>query len=324
MATLKDIAEKTGLSIGTISRVLNYDQTLTISDEKKMLILKTADELNYKTLQERKLEEGSILILQTSSKSYEIQDPYFMSIKTGAENYAQYKKINFESKYLENFDIKDIKNYLGVIVIGLFDVKNINNSDKLNKNIVFVENNPLTGNYNSVNVDLQKISRDIAEYFSTNNRKAVYFGPLSNKQDYDLRQEAFRSAALYHGLKYDQIHTEMDVIESYTSAIEYLEQNQSTKLSIFCANDNVAIGVLRAATELKIEIPNQIEIIGINNIPATEFSNPPLSTVELPSEFMGEYAVKTLMDNIEHNIEIPINHVVSTKIIHRATTIGEK
>ncbi|MFV0498935.1 MAG: LacI family DNA-binding transcriptional regulator, partial [Bacilli bacterium] len=82
MATLKDIANKTGLSIGTVSRVLNYDQSLTISDEKKRLIMKTADELNYKTLQERKLEEGKILILQTSTKSYEIQDPYFMSIKT--------------------------------------------------------------------------------------------------------------------------------------------------------------------------------------------------------------------------------------------------
>lgn len=321
MATLKDIAEKTGLSIGTISRVLNYDQTLIISDEKKMLILKTADELNYKTLQERKLEEGRILILQTSSKSYEIQDPYFMSIKTGAENYAQYKKINFESKYLEEIELIDVKNYLGVVVIGLLDPESVKTATELNKNVVFVENNPLTGTYTSVNVDLPKIARDVAEYYSTHKRTVVYFGPLSTKIRYDLRQQAFQSAALYHGLKYQEVQTSMDVIDSYSSALNYLKNNENQKLSVFCANDNVALGVVRAATEMGISTPDQIEIIGINNIPATEFSNPPLSTVEIPSEFMGEYGVKVLMDSIENNIEVAINHVVSTKILHRGTTI---
>ncbi len=321
MATLKDIAEKTGLSIGTISRVLNYDQTLTISDEKKMLILKTADELNYKTLQERKLEEGRILILQTSSKSYEIQDPYFMSIKTGAENYAQYKKINFESKYLEEIVLTDLKNYLGVVVIGLLDPESVKVVTELNKNVVFVENNPLTGTYTSVNVDLPKIARDVAEYYSRHQRTVVYFGPLNTKARYDLRQQAFQAAALYHGLKYQEVQTSMDVIDSYSSALNYLKNIEKPELSVFCANDNVALGVLRAVTELGISTPGQIEIIGINNIPATEFSNPPLSTVEIPSEFMGEYGVKVLMDSIENNIEVSINHVVSTKILHRGTTI---
>lgn len=322
MATLKDIAEKTGLSIGTISRVLNYDQSLIISDEKKRLILKTADELNYKTLQVRKLEGGSILILQTSSKSYEIQDPYFMSIKTGAESYAKNKKINYDCKYLENFKINEIKDFLGAVIIGQFDVKNASIIQELNKNIVFVENNPLSGEYNSVNVDLPKIARDVADYFSSHDRKLIYFGPLSNKNMYDIRQEAFKSAALFHGLKYEQVHTTMDVIDSYSSAFNYFSTYGGEELSIFCANDNVALGVLRAAVELNIDVPKQVEIIGINNIPATEFSVPPLSTVNIPSEFMGEYAVKILMDNIEHNIEIPINHVVSTTLLHRETTIS--
>lgn len=321
MATLKDIANKTGVSIGTVSRVLNYDQSLTISDEKKRLIMKTADELNYKTLQERKLEEGKILILQTSTKSYEIQDPYFMSIKTGAENYAKYKRVSYQSEYLENIKIIDIKNFLGVIVIGLLDKKDVEQATQINKNIVFVENNPMTGNYNSVNVDLAKISRDVAECFSYGKRKLVYFGPLSNKKRYDIRQEAFKSAALYHGLKYEQIHTSMDVIDAYTGAYKFFSNDgMEEPLSIFCANDNVAIGVLRACNEFKVKIPNEVEIIGINNIPASEFTVPPLSTVSIPSEFMGEYAIRVLMDMIEHNIKVPINHVVSTELLKRGTT----
>ncbi|WOO86737.1 LacI family DNA-binding transcriptional regulator [Mollicutes bacterium LVI A0039] len=322
MATLKDISEKTGLSIGTISRVLNYDQTLYISDEKKHLILKTADELNYKTLQERKMNEGKILILQTSSKSYELQDPYFMSLKAGAENYAQNNKINFDSNYLDNIELTDIKDYLGVVIIGLLSNEKVKLVKEYNNNIIFVENNPMTGSHNSVNVDLTKIARDVADYFSINSRNLVYFGPLSNEFAYDIRQEAFKSAAAYHGLEHDQIATPMDLIAAYTKALEYLSTIGTKNLSIFCANDNVAMGVLRATTELKLEIPGQVEIIGINNIPATEFLEPPLSTVNIPSEFMGEYAVKILVDNIEHDIQIPINHVVSASILHRGTTIG--
>lgn len=319
MATLKDIANKTGLSIGTISRVLNYDQTLIISDEKKRLILQVADELNYKTLQERKMDDGSILILQTSKKSYELQDPYFMSLKNGAENYVKNKKINYKSVYLDEINIGDLKKYLGIVVIGVLANDVVDEMIKQNKNIIFLENNPLVGNYNTVNVDLPRIAKDVAEYFSLKKNKVVYFGPLSNKEKYDLRQEGFKSAALFHGLKYDQVYTSMDVIEAYSSAIKYFS-DVTEQLGVFCANDNVAIGVLRAVRELGIKIPEQIEIIGINNIPASEFLDPPLSTVNLPSEFMGEYAVKMLLDNIEHNIEVPINHVISTEIIHRGTT----
>lgn len=323
MATLKDIAEKTGLSIGTISRVLNYDQTLYISDEKKMLIMQTADELNYKTLQERKMNEGSILILQTSSKSYELQDPYFMSLKVGAEKYAQNNKVNYESKYLDNIELSEIKDYLGVVIIGLLDADKVNLAKKYNRNIIFVENNPMTGDHNSVNVDLAKIARDVADYFAINKRQLLYFGPLSNENSYDIRQEAFKSAAAYHNLKHTQIPTPMDLITSYAKALEYLSSNYTEeKLSIFCANDNVAMGVLRACLELNIAVPEKAEIVGINNIPATEFSEPALSTVSIPSEFMGEYAVKILVDNIEHNIQIPINHVVSTTILHRGTTMN--
>ncbi|MFV0255527.1 MAG: substrate-binding domain-containing protein [Erysipelotrichaceae bacterium] len=182
----------------------------------------------------------------------------------------------------------------------------------------------MTGNYNSVNLVLAKISREIAKYFSIGKRKLMYFGPLSNKKNYDIRQEAFKSVALYHGLKYDQIHTTMDVINSYTEAYKFFNRNNSTEqLSIFCANDNVAIGVLRACNELNISVPKQVEIIGINNIPASEFTEPPLSTVSIPSEFMGEYAIRVLLDKIEHNIKIPINHVVSTELIERETTMNK-
>lgn len=322
MATLKDIANKTGLSIGTISRVLNYDHTLIISDEKKRLILKVADELNYKTLQERKMDDGSILILQTSKKSYEIQDPYFISLKIGAENYVKNKKINYKSEYLDEIDIKDLRKYLGIVVIGVLANDVVEEITKQNKNIIFLENNPLVGNYNTVNVDLPRIAREVAEYFSIKKNRVVYFGPLSNKERYDLRQEGFKSAALFHGLKYDQVYTAMDVIEAYSAAIKYFS-GVTDQISVFCANDNVAIGVLRAVRELELSVPNQVEIIGINNIPATEFLDPPLSTVNIPSEFMGEYAVKILLDNIEHNISTPINHVISTEIIHRGTTTNQ-
>ena len=58
MATIKDIALKANVSIGTVSRVLNFDETLNVSDSTREKILKIADELQYKSLKNRKVKKG--------------------------------------------------------------------------------------------------------------------------------------------------------------------------------------------------------------------------------------------------------------------------
>ena len=92
MATLKEIADRVGVSLTTVSRVINYDETLSITPEKRQLIFETAEELNYETPRSRKLSrsakksggaEYKIGLIHFISADEELKDPFFLSIRIG-------------------------------------------------------------------------------------------------------------------------------------------------------------------------------------------------------------------------------------------------
>jgi LacI family transcriptional regulator len=87
---------------------------------------------------------------------------------------------------------------------------------------------------------------------------------------------------------------------------------------IVAGNDSVALGIMRGAFEANLRIPDDISIIGINDIPTARYAIPPLSTVKLYSEYMGETAV-ILLNESEEDRRVPKKIVVPSKIIIRST-----
>ncbi|MGV3240677.1 LacI family DNA-binding transcriptional regulator, partial [Streptococcus hyovaginalis] len=125
MATITDIAEKAGVSISTVSRVLNQDKNLSVTEDTKRKIFEIAEELNYtkykqkkKKSAEQKAKQKSIAIIQWRIGEQELDDIYYMSIRIGAERKAQ--ELGY---YLMKYsDLKDsLSNVDGVLCIGTFD-----------------------------------------------------------------------------------------------------------------------------------------------------------------------------------------------------------
>src|SRR5690606_21475010 len=92
MTTIKDIANRSKVSAATVSRVLNNDETLAVTEETRQRILQIAEELGYKTVKNRRIEKNSkqdnplrigVLVCQTPEE--ELSDPYFLAIRQGAE-----------------------------------------------------------------------------------------------------------------------------------------------------------------------------------------------------------------------------------------------
>ena len=108
MVTLKDIAERVGVSQTLVSRVLNYDSSLSVSEETRMKIFRIAEELNYKKGPHRasviSYERLRVAIISTFKKSYELDDPYFLSIRMGVERGCQ--ELNVEGVSLFHFGKK--------------------------------------------------------------------------------------------------------------------------------------------------------------------------------------------------------------------------
>ena len=144
MATLKEIAEVVGVSIATVSRVLNHDDKISVSDTTKMNIFETAEKLNYKTLKNKKeglvkdAKKIKIGIIEMCSITEQLEDPYYLLLKKVIEKECFENNLSTISIYIKEGVYKFIgdEEIDGVIAIGKFNDEDVDLMEKLSKNII--------------------------------------------------------------------------------------------------------------------------------------------------------------------------------------------
>lgn len=321
MATLKEISILTGLSSTTVSRILNNDTTLSVKDETKLKVLEAAEKIGYKISSKLNVQEQiTFLAIFNYSEELEFNDPYYLSIRFAIEEECKNSNINIE-KYYNGHIPKNDKKYDGLLCTGQFSDTDIEKLQKISKNIIFIDSSK-NKNFDSITPDLKEISECIINFFIENGyNKIGYIGGRDFNDILDEREEAF--------LKYSFLKKAIDkdnfYIGDFTSNSGYnlakkMIENNKLPNALFIANDSIAIGVLKALNENKINIPNDIAIISINDIPASSFTFPALSTVKIHSDLMGNQAVRILKDKIESNRVLPLKVTVPFSLILRETT----
>ena len=198
MATIKDIAVRAGVSIATVSRVLNYDETLNVSDSTKKRILEISEELDYVTLRERKSKKQDsvkIAIVDKLTEKQQLEDPYFLSIRIGierrcSEEQIQYIRIDKDGLY--NFP-EDLS---GIIAIGNFEKEEIEMLKAHSTLIIFVDSSPDEELYDSVVADFHKAVVNALEYLTSIGHKEIgYLGGQLHSDplmSIDSREQAYR------------------------------------------------------------------------------------------------------------------------------------
>ena len=160
VATIKDIAKEAGVSITTVSRILNFDKNLNVSEETRKKVLAIAEEMNYVTIKERKnkLKNYTIGIVCSFNEMKELSDPYFLSIRMAIEKKCSEENIGFKSIYTSNLIKDNTYNYKeldGIIAIGIFENDEINSLKQLSPNIIFIDSSPEEWEFDSIVVDLK-------------------------------------------------------------------------------------------------------------------------------------------------------------------------
>ncbi|WP_432204460.1 transcriptional regulator EbgR [Cetobacterium somerae] len=321
MATLKEISTLTGLSSATVSRILNNDNTLSVKDETKKKVLEVAEKIGYRTSSKVNLQEKmNFLALFSYSEELEFNDPYYLSIRFSIEEESRNSGINLDKIYNYNIAALD-KKYNGVLCIGQFNNSQIEKIKSISNHIIFIDscNNR---EFDCITADLKEISECIVDFFiQCNYKKIGFIGGRDFENVLDEREEAF--------IKYSFLKKVIDednfYIGDFTSSSGYnlaktMIANGSLPDALFIANDSIALGVLKALNENKIDIPNQVAIISINDIPASSFTFPALSTIKIHSDLMGSQAVRILKDKIESNRTAPLKITVPFSLILRETT----
>lgn len=308
MATIKDIAKKANVSIATVSRVLNYDSTLSVSDETRQKIFEVAEELEYKKRQSPKKNEAyKIAIIHWYTAKEELEDLYYMSIRFGVEKKCHEMDIQFVNYFFNDLQNVKQETVQGIIAIGKFSHEQIENLTELTNHIVFVDSSPNDDVYDAVVIDFVRATQKIIDYFLEKGHHHI--GLISGKERYkdssidieDAREKSYRHYMNeLNLLKAENIYIgSFSVNDGYKlmkRAIQ--ERGNDLPTAFFAGNDLIAIGCLRALHEEGIAVPEQVNIIGMNDISVSKYVYPALSTLKIHTEKMGMTAVQLMIERL--------------------------
>lgn len=309
MATIKEIAALAEVSISTVSRVLNFDETLNVSDVTREKILKIADELEYvssKTRKTKNKKSRDIGIIYWYNYEEELGDPYYLSIRLAAEKKCNENNFNL-IKLSEDSDVDDIKSVNGIIAIGRFSPSTVEKLSSANENIVFVDFSPDENRFDSVLADIGKSTIKVLNYlYELGHRKIAFIGgkrleDLYDESAYiddrDIKYKEFMERKGIYNPDYIYSGERFTFKAGYDLTKEALKfQKEIT--AFFLGNDTMAVGAYKAISEAGLNIPEDISIVGFNDQPSAKYMIPSLTTIRIPSEYLGSAAVDLLIENM--------------------------
>lgn len=324
MATIKDIASIAGVSISTVSRVLNFDESLNVSDSTRQKILKIADELEYTSSSKKKKSKKNnknIGILCWCNYEEELADPYYLSIRLVVERICSERCINLV-KLDENIDLKLVKELSGILVIGNYYTDMVEKMSNDNDNIVYVDYSPDESKYDSVVIDKKKATFDLLNYiYEIGHRRIGLIGGKDLNENYenmmiderDIEYQYFMKCKGIYNPKYIYTASRFNFKSGYELTKEMLKEKERPT-AVFVENDTMAIGAYKAIAEEGLTIPDDISIVGFNDQPSAKYMVPSLTTVKLSTEYLASAAIDLVLENIDGSRLYKKKVIIPTKL----------
>lgn len=334
MATLKEIAECTGYSITTISRVLNNDPTMSVSDTTRSAILEAAGKLRYSvSAKQRRGQAGAqtvrrFAIAQMLSPVEQLSDPYYLYLK----NYAEQRCFDLEYSVVHLTEQRG--NYLlpsadpidGVLAIGIFSEVQVEALFRLSRNLVFLDSSPDDLKYDAVVLNFRLGVEQALDYLLRNGHTQIGFlGPdckLDQKKrpapevrrqyfiEYMKRKELFSPTLL--------LDTVMDAKNARRAVEKRMQSQEPMPTALLAANEECAIGAIGTLHAHGLHVPQDMSVISFNDTPLSALVDPPLTSVSTHVEEMSHVAIEMLIRRIAGDtIDIPIKIMVPPSLIVR-------
>ncbi|PAV31144.1 LacI family transcriptional regulator [Virgibacillus profundi] len=325
MATIKDIAKKAGVSPATVSRVLNYDTSLSVADATKKKIFEAAEELSYRKRSTNKHIGKKIAVVHWYTEKEELNDLYYLSIRLGIEQRCKELNMNAEIYFFNNIKEIPADEIEGIIAVGKFGNSQVEELTNINPNVVFVDYSPDEDKYDAIVIDFERVTKKVIDYFmDTNHEKIGFIGgrELLKGEDeplVDLREKTFKAYTKEKNIADpSSIYIGTFSVEDGYNLMKQAMEDHGDKLptAFFTGSDVLAIGGLRALHEAGIKVPGRVSIIGVNDMSVAKYVFPSLSTVKVNTEIMGETSVDTLVERLDGR-KIAKKIFVATKLVVR-------
>jgi len=326
--TLKAVAQYLGLTPGTVSAVLNDSPSArSIPQETKNRIHAAAKELNYRpnffarTLRNKRTYTIGVI-------AEEIGDSYSSPIISGIEQYLRQRDYFFLT-VVHRHDAALLSRYSQLLsergVEGIITVDTTVQETPMLPTVAIAGHRRLKGVTNIV-LDHERAAVLALNHLKDLRHERVAFmkgNPISS--DAKDRWDAICRVAAQIGFTIDPDLTVQIESDDPTPMLGYpvtklLLARQKPFTAIFAYNDISAIGAIRALEEKGLRVPQDVSVLGFDDIPGAAFHKPTLTTVRQPLNRMGEVAAQTLLDRIEGNKEYPSEIAIEPDIVVREST----
>lgn len=305
MATIKEIAEIVGVSSAAVSRVLNYDEGISVSEETREAIFATAEKIGYKKKVIYPKIENVALLYFTDNED-ELEDVFYRGVRE--EVIKQAKKMNIRLQIYDRRDGMSVipRDLNAFIAVGWLTRKEINQLYKICPRGVFIGTSPDEKLFDAVRPNMDFFVTQMVDYFVEKGHKKIGFigGSDRNidtgKPSMDIREWSFRqSVAYYHCLEeeYILISEKFTVDEGYRMGKELLKKS-SLPTALCIASDTLAVGVLQALNEKRIQVPEQMALFSINDVNIAKYLSPPLTTIHIDIPCICETALDLLRNRV--------------------------
>ena len=313
MAKLKDIAQISGVSVATVSRVLNKDNTLSVSAETRTRIAQAADELGYQPLRERKKARENKFVSRSSGVAevylelgerwrHISDDSYYSRLKKGVENRCFDLDVNVvATKFLQPDLFRSAAACRGAIVVGPGSGIHLKAKSFWKNILVFADSIPDDSDFDSVSHDLYAATHELLDHLRERGRRRIGFIG-GNSIGTMKHEDEIRHTAYEDWCRLNDVFDASVVAVAGSTTDKGLECARKVMAAtprpdaIVACTDDMALGAYKAVREAGLSVSQDVAIIGFNDNPASELLDPPLASVKLAPEEIGASAVDLLLE----------------------------
>ena len=323
--TIKDVAEFVGVTPAVVSRVFNRDETLNIKEETRQAVLDAIKELNYvpnsvaRSLRTHTTNTIGVLIS-------DITNPFYTEVVKGIQSVAfssGYTVVLCDTTDNSEEERKHIKKLSAQFVDGIILGSSYVEDDVVDLledlHIKYVMVNRGSENSKAPYVksdDIDGMAAAMDYLLSSGHTKIAHLsGPLYAETAI-RRLTGYRKALLEAGIPYNSqyvVETMFDEASGYQACKQLLACDERPT-AICAANDMIAIGAMNAVKEAGLSVPEDISVIGYNDIWVASKLSPPLTTVRCNMHDMGVKAFELLVDIINNKPEVEHKLILPTQL----------
>ena len=324
---MDDVAKLAGVSPATVSRVLSNSPSISADTVERVLI--AVKKLDYhRNVHARRLAIGKSDLFGLVIS--EIANPFFSDVIRGFQSAAwesgfdvlllntEYNQRRTEivvRKLIEN-------NVRGVAVItSSLDEEVVSALTKEEIAVVLCNLVPRDRLVSNITINYERGVTEAIEHVASlgHRRAAVIAGPLTNRTAKGIRQ------ALVDGLRYKGIHPDPVTHSDYhldagATAVQSILAAKARPTVIFCGSDLIAMGAITALEIAGLDVPNDISVVGIDDIPFSYLTRPPLTTIRVPRERLGVMSFEALDKLSKLKRQRGTEYVLETELVVRKST----